>query len=82
LLAEGLSSAKHSGVRALLDRHWIVPGRLPKDMGRFYRHLFDARQKGDYADLVTFDRVEVSLWVTETERFVEQVARSFAGLLN
>jgi hypothetical protein len=82
LLAEGLSSPKHSGVRALFDRHWIVPGRLPKDMGRFYRHLFDARQKGDYADLATFDRVEVSAWVTETERFVEQVARSVAGLLS
>jgi uncharacterized protein (UPF0332 family) len=51
-------------------------------MGRFYRHLFDARQKGDYADLATFDRVEVSAWVTETERFVEQVARSVAGLLS
>lgn len=55
LLAEGHSSPKHSGVRALFDQHWIVAGRLPKDMGRFYRRLFDSRQKSDYADLVTFD---------------------------
>ena len=60
LLTEGHSSLKPSGVRALFGQHWIAPGRLAKDMGRFYRRLFDARQKGDYADLVTFDRAEVS----------------------
>ena len=76
LLAEGYSSPKHGGVRALFDQHWIVTGRLPKDMGRFYRRLFDARQKGDYADLVAFDRAEVSAWVSDAEEFVEQVARS------
>jgi len=81
LLAEGYSSPKHSGVRALFDQHWIVPERLPKHMGRLYRRLFDARQKGDYADVVTFDRADVSTWVSETETFVEQVARSVEGLL-
>ena len=76
LLAEGYSSPKHSGIRALFDQHWVVPGRLPKSMGRFYRRLFDSRQKGDYADLVTFDRAEVGTWIDEAENFVEQVARS------
>jgi uncharacterized protein (UPF0332 family) len=82
LLTEGYSSPKHSGVRALFDQHWIVPGRLTKDMGRFYRRLFDARQKGDYADLVTFDRAEVSFWIAEAGKFVEQVARQVEGLLS
>jgi uncharacterized protein len=80
LLAEGYSSPKHSGIRALFDRHWIVPGRLPKQMGRFYRQLFDARQKGDYADLVTFDRAEVGVWASDAEEFVEQVARSVESI--
>jgi len=30
--------------------------------------------------LVTFDRKEVTAWVHETGRFVEQVARSVEGL--
>lgn len=81
LLTEGHSSPKHSGVRALFDQHWIVPGRLPRDIGRFYRQLFDARQKGDYADLVTFDRAEVSIWIAEAGNFVEQVARLVESLL-
>ncbi len=81
LLTEGHSSSKHSGVRALFDQHWIVPGRLPRDIGRFYRQLFDARQKGDYADLVTFDRAEASIWIAEAGNFVEQVARLVESLL-
>ena len=79
LLAEGHSSPKHSGIRALFDQHWIVPGRLPKSMGRFYRQLFESRQKGDYADLVTFDGAEVSAWLCEADEFVERVARFVEG---
>ena len=75
LLTEGHSSPKHSGVRALFDRLWIAPGRVSKDLGRFYRHLFDSRQKGDYADLVTFDAAEVKSWANETSVFVEQISK-------
>jgi len=80
LLAEGHSSPKHSGVRALFDQHWIVPGRLPKSMGRCYRRLFDSRQKGDYADFVTFDAAEIRGWIQEAEKFVAHVARSAESL--
>lgn len=74
LSSEGQSSPKHSGVRALFDQLWIATGRLPKDMGRFYRRLFDARQKGDYADFVTFDPTEVRSWLDEATTFVEQIS--------
>ena len=80
LLAEGHSSPKHSGIRALFDQHWIAPGRLPKSMGQFYRRLFDSRQKGDYADLVTFDAAEVRGWIEDAEKFVTHVARSAENL--
>jgi hypothetical protein len=74
LLVEGLSSPKHSGIRALFDKHWIAPGRLPKDLGRLYRRLFDSRQKGDYADLVAFDAAEVRAWQRDVEDFLRAVA--------
>ncbi len=76
LLTEGHSSPKHSGVRALFDQLWIAPGRLPRDLGRFYRHLFASRQRGDYADLVTFDAIEVGAWAGEAKVFVEQISKA------
>ena len=74
LLTEGQSSAKHSGVRSLFDRDWISTGRVAPEMGRYYRQLFDRRQKGDYEDLATFDRMEVEEWVQEGRAFVAQIA--------
>ena len=74
LLTERYSSPKHSGIRALFDQHWIAPGRLPKDLGRLYRLLFDARQKGDYMDLVVFDPAEVRAWRDDVEGFLRAIA--------
>ena len=51
LLTKGLSSAKHTGVRALFNKHWIGKGILPRAMGAFYGMLFDARLDADYADM-------------------------------
>ena len=76
LLTEGQSSSKHSGIRALFDQLWIGSERLPKDMGRFYRQLFDVRQRGDYTDLVAFDPAEVQAWLKEATAFVERIARN------
>jgi uncharacterized protein (UPF0332 family) len=73
-LTEGQFSPKHSGVRSLFDQSWIATGRLPKDMGRFYRHLFDSRQKGDYDDLATFGPAEVRSWIDTAARFIEHVS--------
>lgn len=73
LLTEGESSTKHSGVRALFDRHWIKTGRLPVEMGRFYRSLFDQRHKGDYDDLATFDPAAVEAWLAEAKKFVDMI---------
>jgi len=76
LLIDGYSSPKHSGIRALFDRHWIASGRLPKDLGRLYRRLFDARQKGDYADLVAFDPAEVQTWRDDVEGFLRAIVQA------
>jgi uncharacterized protein (UPF0332 family) len=54
LLTEGKTSSKHSGVRALFNKEWVNQNRIPIERGRFYRRLYDSRQKGDYADFVQF----------------------------
>lgn len=54
LLAKGLSSARHSGVRALFHQHIVKSGLLSVPLGQMYDKLFDNRQRGDYADVVRF----------------------------
>jgi uncharacterized protein (UPF0332 family) len=75
LLTEGETSAKHRGVRALFDRHWVKSGRVSAELGRVYRRLFARRQRGDYDDLVQFKDEEVRLWLEEARDFVSTLTQ-------
>lgn len=75
LLAKGLASAKHAGVRAMLHQHMVKPGLVTVEFGKFYDTLFDNRQKGDYADLVRFELTDVGGWLVQAEQFVETLAK-------
>jgi uncharacterized protein (UPF0332 family) len=73
LLSKGLSSSKHSGVRALFHQNFVKNELINIELGKFYDKLFDTRQKGDYADLVYFDKKEVGSWFDEAKKFVSSI---------
>lgn len=70
LLTKGLSSSKHSGVRALFHQNFVKYGIVNSKQGELYDKLFDTRQKGDYADLVRFNIDEVRPWLKDAKSFV------------
>ncbi len=73
LLSKRLSSSKHSGVRALFHQNFIKNELINREMGKFYDKLFDTRQKGDYADLVYFEKKEVGSWFGEAKKFISSI---------
>jgi len=75
LLSEGRSSSKHTGIRALFNREWVKTGRVPAEMGTFYRALFDHRHEADYEDLAEFDPTEVRGWLDRAVAFVADIAK-------
>jgi uncharacterized protein (UPF0332 family) len=75
LFTEGKCASKHAGVRAFFDRGWVKPGRVPVEMGRFYRRVFRDRQKADYGGPVRFDAHEVRLWFGQASAFVAELAQ-------
>jgi len=42
-------------------------------MGRFFHRLYEHRQKGDYADLVSFESPDVEAWFEEATTFVARI---------
>jgi uncharacterized protein (UPF0332 family) len=80
LLTQGQSSSKHSGVRALFDREWVNSGKVPREVGRFYRKLFNSRQQGDYGDLVQFQATQVGTWFAQATHLVDLLARQVEDL--
>ena len=70
LVRDGLSSSRHTGVRSLLNRHYVRTGMVPRDLARVYNDLYERRQEGDYADFVRFQADQVRPWVPQTEAFI------------
>ncbi len=78
LLTRGLSSSKHSHLRALLHKESVRSGVIPVKYGQFFDLLFNNRQKGDYSDLVVFQPEQVKEWLPQTREFVEYVSTLLA----
>lgn len=72
----GLASSKHSGVKSFFNQHFVKTGKISKEHGKLYNHLFDARQEGDYIDFVYFDAETVEPWIPKVKEFVE-IIRNF-----
>jgi uncharacterized protein (UPF0332 family) len=71
----GMSSSKHSGVKALFNQHWVKTGKITKDKGRFYNQLFESRQEADYIDFVKYEQEMVEPWISQAGKFIDCIAK-------
>ncbi len=73
LLTKDFSSARHTGVRALFNEHFVRTGKVSVESGRFFSRMYDFRQKGDYADFVQFEEAKIKEWLVLAESFINEV---------
>ena len=73
LLQKRLKFKKHSGVRAAFHKHIVKPELISREHGQFYDEIFEARQRGDYIELVSFEKEVVEKWLQQAKEFVETV---------
>lgn len=70
LVRDGYAAAKHSGLKAMFNQHYVKLGLVTKENGRLYNRLFDVRQEGDYLDFISLDAETVEPLVEETAEFI------------
>ena len=73
LFKEGFQFKKHSGVRAAFHKHFVKLKRINLDQGQLYDELFEARQRGDYIELVYFQKNQVKKWLQRVNQFLENI---------
>jgi uncharacterized protein len=71
LKTKDLSSRKHSGVISLFNMHFIKPGIVDVEIGKFYSEMFGFRQEGDYDDFVYFKEKTVEEWLFKAEKYMK-----------
>ena len=74
LLNEGIDTSKHSGVIALIHKHFVKSGRLSKEQGRNLNWLFELRSVGDYGVSLHVGLEDASRAVNTAEDFFGVVA--------
>jgi uncharacterized protein (UPF0332 family) len=86
LATRDLDSARHSGVIALFQQHFVKTGVVPGAIGKALPRSFEARQTSDYADVTDADeetvrrlRTEVAAFVVTCEHVVEQIVAADAN---
>lgn len=74
LFKEGFQFKKHSGVRAAFHKHFVKSERVGRIQGQLYDELFEARQRGDYMELIHFQKEQIEEWLQRAKQFVEDIA--------
>ena len=66
---------KHKGLRSALHRDLIRNGIIEDRWGKFFDVVFEARQRGDYIPMVTFERTQLEDFLQQAEQFLKEMER-------
>lgn len=73
LIANGIATKSHDGVKQMFGQHFIRTGIFPLSYGRDYSNLFEARQTGDYEDLFNHDAVSTARLYPKAKELVSAI---------
>lgn len=75
----GRRARTHDGVRALVNEHFVRPGRLTADQARTLRQVAGDRADADYDASATFDQSDSASDIGRAEEFVKAVEGVLGG---
>ncbi len=81
LATRDLDSARHSGVIALFQQHFVKTDVVPSAIGKTLPRSFETRQTSDYADVADLHEADVRQLRTDVEAFVAACERAVEQLI-
>lgn len=84
LFSEGLSAARHAGIRTQFAQYFVKTARIAPEFAELYFDLFQCRLKSDYADQYQTDPQVTEAWLALSTAFIDEVDSLIQGqtLLN
>jgi uncharacterized protein (UPF0332 family) len=73
LVKQEIKAQTHAGVRQMFGFHFIKPGLIDKELGKFYTDIFDKRLTGDYDDFIDFSKEEVISMITPAKQLITEI---------
>ena len=73
LIAYGIETKSHDGVRQQLGKQMVLTGKLPAELGKFYSQLFSKRTAADYEDFICQNLETVEELLPTAQLFVKTI---------
>ena len=73
LISSKIETNTHSGVRQMFGLYFIKPGKIEKNLGRFFSDIYDKRQTGDYDDFIFYNEDDVNDLITPASRLISEI---------
>ena len=68
-----IRTSKHTGVISLFDKEFVKTMKIDKYFSKIFHDLFDARQEGDYRELVIFTVEDSVDHVSKAREFLDHI---------
>ncbi len=59
LASKQIYAKTHLGIRQMFALHYVKPGIISNEAGKFYTTIFDMRHTGDYTDFIILEKKDV-----------------------
>jgi uncharacterized protein (UPF0332 family) len=73
LVDKDIQAQTHAGVRQMFGLHFVKPGIISDESGRFYVAIFDLRQTGDYEDFIDFNKDKVLKLIQPAGNLISEI---------
>lgn len=73
LIKNKYAAQTHRGVIHLLGMHFIKPGIVTQDAGKFFSKLYELRQTGDYDDLFNLTKEDVKPMIASARKYLNEL---------
>ena len=81
LVLNEIKTKTHSSIKSQFSLHFIKSGKIDKKYGKLLAKLFDWRQKGDYDNLVEYDKESVEPLFFSVKEMIEIIENEIENTL-
>jgi uncharacterized protein (UPF0332 family) len=75
LIANGHTAKTHEGIIRIFNQHFVMSGKIDREMGRQYNILFTMRLTGDYGDCFDLQEKDVAPTLEPARQLIETVSQ-------
>lgn len=70
-----IKTSKHSGIISVFDSEFVHTGKIDKHYSKLLHKIFEARQEGDYKEMVEFSYANADEFVKLAEEFLDGIKK-------